>query len=1207
MKNTTKYVIFIFLLFGMISLAAAADVDDSTSNQTTTATIAQDTADTIESQIVKTVDNNNKKNNIKESTRGKTIIVNSENYTQVFGSSGLDSSVDDGDTIDIQQSFVYNSGITIDKAVTITTTNNSCISLNTTSGSYTGNETGNTFNIINSGSYTNITNLKFYNTQIFVKNAHHVTMDNVNVTVNNQRIGSGVGVTSIRENSSFVTVKNSYFHTCNNSGSSSLVLSWADNCTIDNNTIIGEGNIGNLMYLTTYNIPGIDYRNVSINTFNNITNNRIYTINLIGGSCVGVVVSGHNNTFEANNVSVPSAFSGQWISPTATPVGDFNDTYEGNSYINNWVNGIFTGTKNSTISGNIFLGSVSIPDRCKFRYNNASTVTVTVTGPDGCLKGNIIDTLTVKPAANVTYNCTGNIVTHIGTSGRYMQNCTCTECNNANILLKKSSRNVKTDGEVTVVKEWQVSGGYYDENNNWAYVEFTETFATLYSNGTLIVDVTEHVLYPNGRWGGSGEYSGLSDRPWAVLNQWAGEYTVKDIILNERYPEYYSGAIGGGGLLGVGYDNSNEEFPNLMNVDTYTVNCYVQDPDFSYDPSFIDHTPFKHMTINNLVGGTGVNYHPIIFGKHMGVSPNIETLTFNNFEYTNTKGLWIENVPEVNFINSKITLKSNMTIKNSTVNFINSELNIEYETDDDTYIPTDYAIDVDGNLNIENSIITIKNLKEIKLGSNNNITKNTITTDSENTIVISGSNNIVTGNTLTSKEKTGDDTVIVSLEGENNIIDNSDRTATKVTIIAPEKININEEVPVTILFQDVDGQLLANDYISIIVGDADPEPVQTDENGMYIYTLTATQPGTLTFTVEVDKSKKHFENSTSKEFIVNEDKDAIIAELNNTIQEQNDKINELTEQNAALNDTINSQAERIDDLEEQIGQLTAAKATTLTLDPVTDVKYNTNVTITGTLVNEDGIALSNQVVTITIGEKTADVKTRNGEFKYTTSFKTLDEQTVTASYAGSDKYLASEDTASFTPEKGDVVVTFNPITDVKYGENVTIAGKFTTSDGKAISNSNVKITINGRKYYAKTDKTGAFTLSAKVTVTGENEVTIGYSGNTNYNAYETTTMFNVEKQDVTVTYEPINDVTVGENVTITGTFTDVNGNAVKNSNVKIIIDGKKYYAKTDSNGVYTFTAAMTKAGVKTVSIGYSGNTNYNEYTCETTFTVLEKA
>ena len=279
-------------------------------------------------------------------------------------------------------------------------------------------------------------------------------------------------------------------------------------------------------------------------------------------------------------------------------------------------------------------------------------------------------------------------------------------------LLTEKSFNKKIDGEVTVVKEWQVSGGFYDENNNWEYVEFTETFATLYSNDTLIVDVNEHVLYPNGPWGGTGDYYVLAEHPWRWFNQIAAEYTIKDIIINERYPTIPT-EIAGGGLLGVGYDNSNETYPNLMNVNTYTVNFYVQDPDFSYDPHFIDHIPFKHVIVNNLVGGTGNSYGPKIFGFWMGVSPNIESLTFNNFDYTNTKGLWIENVPEVNFINSKITLKSNMTIKNSTVNFIHSELNIEYETDDDTYIPTDYAIDVDGNLNIENSIITIKNLKEI--------------------------------------------------------------------------------------------------------------------------------------------------------------------------------------------------------------------------------------------------------------------------------------------------------------------------------------------------------------------------------------------------------------------------------------------------------------------------------------------------------------
>ena len=61
---------------------------------------------------------------------------------------------------------------------------------------------------------------------------------------------------------------------------------------------------------------------------------------------------------------------------------------------------------------------------------------------------------------------------------------------------------------------------------------------------------------------------------------------------------------------------------------------------------------------------------------------------------------------------------------------------------------------------------------------------------------------------------------------------------------------------------------------------------------------------------------------------------------------------------------------------------------------------------------------------------------------------------------------------------------------------------------------------------------------------GINNVTVGYSGNTNYNAYETTATFNVKAADAVVTYEPISDVTLGDNVTITGTFTDANGKAV---------------------------------------------------------------
>ena len=156
-----------------------------------------------------------------------------------------------------------------------------------------------------------------------------------------------------------------------------------------------------------------------------------------------------------------------------------------------------------------------------------------------------------------------------------------------------------------------------------------------------------------------------------------------------------------------------------------------------------------------------------------------------------------------------------------------------------------------------------------------------------------------------------------------------------------------------------------------------------------------------------------------------------------------------------------------------------------------------------------------------------------------------------------NNYNAYETNGTFNVVKQDVIVTFNPIEDVAYGSNVTITGTFTDVNGKSIGNSNVKIIINGKKYYARTDSSGAFTFTAKTIDMGINDVSIGYSGNENYNSYETTTTFNVGKQDVIVTYNPIDPVASGENVTITGKFTNAEGKAIISSNVKIVINGQE--------------------------------------------------
>ena len=296
-----------------------------------------------------------------------------------------------------------------------------------------------------------------------------------------------------------------------------------------------------------------------------------------------------------------------------------------------------------------------------------------------------------------------------------------------------------------------------------------------------------------------------------------------------------------------------------------------------------------------------------------------------------------------------------------------------------------------------------------------------------------------------------------------------------------------------------------------------------------------------------------------------------------------------------MNDTIK-------DLEEKIDKYLAPKSTIIIFDEIKDVKYNTEVTIRGTLITEDGVGLYNQNITLIIGETEVNVTTK-GEFEYTTLFKELGEKTVTAKYAGFDKYLASEATISFNVVKQDITISLDPILDTVYKENVTISGKVTDVNGKGLNNINAIIKINGKLFKAKTNKTGAFSFTKVATPAGINNVTVSYAGNGNYNGYATNTTFNVKKQDIIITLDPIEDIKYKENVTIMGKITDIHGGGLFNISAVIRINGRAYKASTDKLGRFMITETMRQLGTNNVTVSYGGNDNYNSYTFNTTFNV----
>ena len=319
-------------------------------------------------------------------------IVTNETFFDYFINGTLADYVPEGATLDFRGKFYSHDDVKFDLAINkpinmISTTGDAFIDLNTTAGSLLGENPGSCFTINNGGSGSNVSGIIFHNTQVWIYDAHNVVLNNISVIVENKRVGSGVGTTAIRHGSTNVTIKNSYIYTSNNGGSSSIVLTHVQNCTVENNTIVGEGNVGNLLYLNTFNDAGCDLSN----DYNKIINNKITGPSPAAGICYGIGINGNNNLIAGNVIN----YAGNGIVPAwgATPN---NNTYCDNVLIGGASMSVAASSiaYNNTVSGTLTIGSGSVA------YNNTAKA-ISVSSNSVVSNSSATAALTVQAGAKV--------------------------------------------------------------------------------------------------------------------------------------------------------------------------------------------------------------------------------------------------------------------------------------------------------------------------------------------------------------------------------------------------------------------------------------------------------------------------------------------------------------------------------------------------------------------------------------------------------------------------------------------------------------------------------------------------------------------------------------------------------------------------------------------------------------------------------------
>ena len=427
-----------------------------------------------------------------------------------------------------------------------------------------------------------------------------------------------------------------------------------------------------------------------------------------------------------------------------------------------------------------------------------------------------------------------------------------------------------------------------------------------------------------------------------------------------------------------------------------------------------------------------------------------------------------------------------------------------------------------------------------------------------------------TDNSLTIKEtypkETSGKLNIYSNIGENTQSNNLTITIQKplnttIEIITPKENTVNKTTPITIIITDEDYNIVKDVELTFTTNDGN-ETLNLP-NGVMVYKYTPTTIGEETITLTYNGNDTLNPTSTTITLTVTPNKDAIIEELNNTIQEMN-------------------------------------KNCILTIDNIPDIKFNDNLTLTGKLMDTKGSRIANTQITVNVNGVDNTVTTdANGVWKLKVKTTTLGTNNVTATYSGT-QYNPFATSTTFEISQTEAIITIDKIVTTQFRDNVTITGTFKNSNGKAIANSKVRVNVNGYSTYVTTDHYGVWSLTLKTNKTGVNNVTVSFSGNANYAKYTANATFNVTKQDLVITTE----VKYNKgNFTITGTFVDKNGNKLSNSKIRVNINGKAVYVKTDSNGTYTYSELVTAKTIK-YNVYYGGSANYNSYTSsKTTLTV----
>ena len=271
-----------------------------------------------------------------------------------------------------------------------------------------------------------------------------------------------------------------------------------------------------------------------------------------------------------------------------------------------------------------------------------------------------------------------------------------------------------------------------------------------------------------------------------------------------------------------------------------------------------------------------------------------------------------------------------------------------------------------------------------------------------------------------------------------------------------------------------------------------------------------------------------------------------------------------------------------------------------TVFKVDKVLANLNIHVEDITFGENGFVIitlpsdiDGSVVTVNVNDKIYPVTVENGFAKLPLRELNAGDYTISAVFAGNDKYLPGVSNALLTVSKADPALNVL-ISDVGYDGVFNINVALTGVDAIGL-NGNVIVTVNNKDYSVNIVNGKGTAVGVKLAA-GTYDFTAAWAGNDNYNAVSDSGKFNVYKVDSAIDVA-VKDINVGEDAVISvKLLSDATGT------VTVTVNGKDY-TETVVNGVANVKVADLKEGTYDVAVKYSGDNNYNAAVATSSFTV----